>query len=81
MLGSEAYRKLCEDPAWNGLRGVSVEGYTFCRGYRPSQYIDKRTICETNQLYDCIDRSDETGCLETSEENMGDITRFFFTWH
>ena len=45
-LGSGAYRKLCEDPAWNGLRGVSVESETFCRGHRPSEFVPSSHICD-----------------------------------
>ena len=69
--GIGAYRKLCEDPAWNGLRGVRVDpvlttkvGNTiFCRGHRPSQIIYYESICDS--YYHCIDRSDETGCNDT----------------
>ena len=69
--GMGAYRKLCEDPAWNGLRGVRVDpalttrvGNTiFCRGHRPSQIIYYESICDNH--YHCIDRSDETGCNDT----------------
>ena len=65
-IGGE-YRKLCEDSAWNGLRGVNAtavwkQGATFCRGNRPSQVILKRSLCD--DTYDCMDRSDEAGCFK-----------------
>ena len=64
------YRDLCEDSAWNGLRGVKTtavwkSGAVFCRGHRPSQFILKKCLCDGT--LDCIDRSDETGCLINSQ--------------
>ena len=64
------YRQLCEDPVWNGLRGVIVPRQdveqdfdeAFCRGHRPSQIIRSDDKCDG--VYSCIDRSDETECVE-----------------
>ena len=66
-------RDLCEDQAWNGLRGLkikhSVTHEIHCRGHRPSQFIADYQIC--NGVYDCVDRSDESGC---NNDNSGSIT-------
>ena len=62
----KTYRQLCEDPAWNGLKGVQFESslanFIHCKGYRPSQYFISNGKCDG--AYDCIDRSDETECVE-----------------
>ena len=65
-------RHLCENSAWNGLKGTKVK-YSFsnqihCRGHHPSQLIGDHQIC--NGVYDCLDRSDETRCLDGNGERL-----------
>jgi len=52
-------RSVCEDPAWRGesCRGV---GQIMCQGARPGQCVEDYHVCDG--VYDCIDRSDESGC-------------------
>ena len=60
------YRQVCEDPAWSKLgeknltllfpSGLQMQ----CQGHRPSQFIRRSSRCDN--IIDCIDRSDETGC-------------------
>ena len=58
---SITYRQLCEDPAWNGLKGVQImSDYFHCKGHRPSQRVVSMGKCDG--AYDCIDRSDEAEC-------------------
>ena len=40
-----------------------------CKGHRPSQYIKSKEFCDN--IYNCIDRSDESNCTQRSNIQSG----------
>lgn len=57
-------RSLCEDKRWLDLPCSDLDR---CSGFRPGQCVDFNEV-RCNGVYECIDRSDEDGCLKIKDE-------------
>ena len=70
------YREVCEHPAWGELSSINLTATeevspseAQCRGHRPSQFTSRSNRCDN--VIDCVDRSDETGCKDAENSERG----------
>ena len=60
--GLEVSKRVCENPAQHNLSNICKNrNLESCSGHRPLQCIEASRKC--NNFIDCIDRSDESGCI------------------
>ena len=68
-MGSELSKRVCENPAKYNLSNVcNSRNLDSCSGHRPLQCIEPTRKC--NNFIDCVDRSDESGCIFEPEKEI-----------
>ena len=72
-------RDVCEHEGWSqisSLEHIQNDRSLQCLGQRRSQFIDFSGIC--NNFFDCMDRSDESGCRPADLESQGTLGHKMF---